>query len=316
MNTLSCFICSSKVEFFLPSQEKEAYLKFPFYPTFQSEEDLETLISKVLEISGLEKDTIVFPISSFQKFTVFRRESLTLNDIFIHNSSYGYFYLDNFNLISSHNSSLCSLHFTNRMDNVLSNRSIYPCNVYNNDLEEVAFFSKSITTTYQSPYSQIIFAGDYLGNLNINSEYKMNLITNLLKSGFYEVLIDFKNQFPHFMNLKMNTALSLKNPSFSKFFYLISTDQDLELLIENGSNSKLLNTKNNDFYFLHSDYKSKLKLKFKNRQIGKGEVEVDPEFGGILIDARSEKTKKEDAGIDGFKKLQIALEKNYDYSNF
>jgi hypothetical protein len=317
MNILSCFVSSNKLDLYLKGGSEEVYLEYPFYSSFQPFEDLEVLLKKVFQSLGLEIDkTLILISSSVGEFSIFNRVSQDLSSQIQKNSDFGYFYFDNLNLISSHNESVCSLNFTRRTDNLIANRSIYPVNIFNNDIEETAFFSKSLSNSYKCPYSKVVFGGDYFVNQEILSEYKMNFITNSLSSGFYEVFLDFKNSFPHFMNLKINTSDSPKSPTFTKFFYLLTSDQDIEVTLDNGTVYKLIDLKKKDLYFLHSDYKTKIKLKFKNRQIGKGDYELDPLFVGILIDNRSSQEKKSEIGVPGFKKLQEEIDRNNDYSNF
>lgn len=300
---------------------KSSKFAFSFYPTFQNEKDLEYLISSFLKTLKIKPTDCLFLVTNtLYPYNLFGKPSFSLNELISKDKDYQYIYFDNLTLLSNDNISALSLGLSTRSDNFVSNRSLFPAKVFNNDLEEIVFFSKSIEKNYSFKKKKIILGGDYFGNSEVPNEYKINLISEILTSGFYEVYIDSDCEYPHFANLNIQTNIGYKSPRFEKFVYLFISEKDMEFTLERKDNQKYLDIKKGDILFLHSDIENKNRvvdlpvLKYKGKEIGKGDLVIDRDFGGVFIDRRSTSQKKDNLGIESLRQVISTIEKTYDYS--
>ncbi len=321
MYILSCFITSNKVFILVYKNGVYSNYDFSFYPSFQDKEDLEYLLKSLLKNLKISVSDCLFLFSStFYNYNVLDKPTVSLNELISKDKDYLYIYFDNLTLISQKNLSCASLGLSKRSDNFLSNRSIFQSKVFNNDLEEVVYFSKSLNDNISSPKKKVVLGGDYFTDANIPNEFKINFVSEILSGGFYEIYIDYLNEYPHFASLNIHTNIGYKKPKFEQFIYLITTEKDSELLFENKSVNKLLPVKKDETMFIHSDIdKSNLKsnplLKYKGKDLGKGEISLDTSFGGLFIDKRSYKNKKENFGVESLRQVLNSIEKSHDYSN-
>lgn len=322
MYILSCFTTSNRVYILVFKNGQYSNFEFPFYPSFQGKDDLEYLIKNLLKSLKISPVDCLFLFSStFYHYNILEKPTVYLNELISKDKEYLYIYFDNLTLISSKNISVSSLGLSKRSDNFVSNRSIFQSRVFNNDLEEVVYFSKSTKETISTNKQKIVLGGDYFTNRDIPNEYKINFISEILSSGFYEIYIDYNNDYPHFASLNIHTTIGYKKPNFEKFIYLFTSEKDIEILFENKNGSKLIDTKKNEISFIHSDFgegkiPNKVKISFKGKEIAKGELEVDTDFGGILVDRRNFKSKKENFGVESLRQVLSSIEKSYDYSNY
>ncbi len=321
MYILSCFITSNKVFILVYKNGVYSNYDFSFYPSFQGKEDLEFLLKSLLKNLKISASDCLFLFSStFYSYNLLDKPTVSLNELISKDKDYLYIYFDNLTLISQKNLSCASLGLSKRSDNFLSNRSVFQSKVFNNDLEEVVYFSKSLNDTISSSKKKVILGGDYFTDTSIPNEFKINFISEILSSGFYEIYIDYLNEYPHFASLNIHTNIGYKKPKFEPFIYLISSEKDSELLFENRSTNKYLSLKKDETMFIHTDedknnIKSSPLLKYKGRELGKGEVLIDTSFGGLFIDRRSYKNKKENFGVESLRQVLNSIEKSHDYSN-
>ncbi len=315
MIILSLFITSNKVFLLLNNNGKFLNEVFPFYPFFQSNYDLEFLINSYLKSLSLESSNVsVIPISTIFNYEVFGKKSNYLSIELNNKNDFLYIYFDNLTFYSVENASTTSFGFTNRSDNFISNRSVYSCNKFNGDLEEVVYFSKAINKPYCSTFQRVVLGGDYFNNAEIPNEFKLNLITELLEKGFYEIYIDQDNAYPNFLNFRNNTSVPLKSIDFQKFCYLLSSDKPVEILLESKSTQKYLNLKINETYFLHIN-QEELKFKYKSKLFKNKEILLNSKFPGIFFDFRTIMEKKSNLGIENLRRVLLSIEQNNDYSS-
>lgn len=316
MNTLSIFISSNKVIFLLESSGNFKSESFSFYPFIQSKEDLEFLVISYLKTQDLGFDEVnIIPISTIHNLQIFGKKINFLTYELSKRGDFLYIYLDNLTLYSTKNISLTSLGLSVRSDNFISNRGFFSTNKFTGDIEEIVYLSKSLSDTYQTQHTKVVFGGDYFTNPEIPNEFKLNLISEILSKGFYEVYLDLKNEFPNYLNLRNNTSSSLRPVEFFKFTYLVSSEKTVELIVELNNKPKYLNIKQNETYFLHFKNEKDLKLKYKGKEIKNAETYLDTEFSGLLVDLRTAKEKKINLGVESFRKVLNSLEKENDYAS-
>lgn len=323
MYILSVFITSNSVYLLVYKEGKANNYRFSFYPSFQTEKDVEFLISSFLKSLKIKTTDCLFLITStFYQYNLFGKPSFSLNELIVKDKEFQYLYFDNLTLIGNENISSASLGLSVRSDNFVANRSVYPAKVFNNDLEEVVFFSKSLDKNIISKKRKVVIGGDYFSNPEVPNEYKISILSEILSSGFYEIYLDPESEYPHFANLNIQTNIGYKSPKFVKFVYLFVSEKDMEFMLERRAESKFIEVKKRDILFLHSDIDTSKKtdsnpvLKYKGREIGKGELELDREFGGVFIDRRTFTEKKDNLGIESLRQVIISIEKTHDYSSF
>ena len=316
MNILSLFVTSNKVYFLANIKSNLKTFEFSYYPSFQTNSDLEFLVNKFLESIKLTiEDVNVIPISTVYEIVIFWKTSKNLTQELTGFTDFTYIYFDNLNFYSSKNISATSLGLSKRSDNFISNRHKFATPEFTGDVEEIVFLSKSIIETYKSQKRKIVIGGDYFTNPDIPNEYKMNLISEIMSAGFYEVYIDSKNEFPNILNLKNSTSVPIKEPEFEKFIYLITTEKDAQLLFKKEGIRKYLEIGKNETYFLHFNELEALNLEFKGREISKGSLDLDSSFAGIFVDKRSLIDKKNNLGVESFRKVLNSIDRNNDYSS-
>jgi len=313
---LSIFITSNKVFLLLGINGNLKTEIFSFYPYFQTKEDLEFLVTSYLKSQALKREEVlILPISTIYNFSIFGKKvnflSLELNN----KSDFCYIYFDNLNFYSTKNIATSSLGLSTRSDNFISNRSVFSANKFTNDIEEIVFLSKSINETYKPEFKKVVLGGDFFSNIEIPNEFKLNLISELLAQGFYEIYLDTKNEYPNLLNLKNNSSLILKNTEFEKFTYLITSEKYLEIMLLNPNSQKYLNLKPNETFFLHFKNEKNLHLKLKGKDIGNLELLLDTEFSGLFIDGRSYINKKKNLGVESFRKVLASIDKDNDYAS-
>jgi len=320
---LSVFITSNSLYLLLHKDGKSSNFRFSFFPTFQTEEDLEFLITSFLKSLKIKPTDCLFLVTStLNQYNLFGKPSFSLNELVSKDKDFQYIYFDNLTLISSENISCASLGLSVRSDNFVANRSIYSAKVFNNDLEEVVFFSKSMNKNITTKKKKVVFGGDYFSNPEVPNEYKISIISEILAAGFYEIYIDQDSEYPHFANLNIQTNIGYKVPKFSKFVYLFVSEKDMEFMLERDTDSKYIEVPKKEVLFLHTDNDSRNKsqknptLKYKGKEIGKGELDLDREFGGLFFDRRGYAEKKENLGIESLRQVINSIEKTYDYSSF
>lgn len=315
MKILSVFITSNKVCLLLCSNGVFKSETFNFYPFFQDKEDLEFLIISYINSQNIDFEEInIIPISTIFDLNIFGKKVNFLTAELRNRNDFLYIYLDNLNFYSSKNISASSLGLSKRSDNFISNRSVYSANKFTGDVEEIVYLSKSINDTYQTDLKKVVLAGDYFTNPEIPNEFKLNLLSEVLTKGFYEVYLDIHNEFPNFLNVRNNTSVNLKGVDFEKFTYLISSEKLVELLFESGHSQKYLNLEINSTFYLHFE-EINLRLKFKGKEIGSGEVLLDKDFPGLFIDLRTYENKKKNLGLESFRKVLSSIEKENDYTS-
>lgn len=316
MKILSIFITSNRISVLVNYDNKVRTETFNFYPFFQGSKEIEYLVESYLKSQELDiKEFIVIPISTIFNFKIFGVNCKFLSIELQKREDFLYIYFDNLNLYSSKNISLTSFGLSNRSDNFISNRSVFSADKFTGDIEEIIYLSKSVNDSYKSASRVIVFGGDYFSNPSIPNEFKLNLMSEVLVNGFYEIYIDTQNEYPNFLNLRNNSSLGLKNLEFEKFCYLVSSDKSIEMLLESGQTQKFLNLKLNETFFLHFKNENDLKLKIKGKDVKNGDYKLDTEFSGFFIDLRSPAEKKKNLGFESFKKVLISIEKDYDYSS-
>ncbi len=316
MKILSVFITSNKVNFLLNLEGKFKFETFSFYPFFQEKDALEFLVSSYLRSLALRiEDVTIIPISTIYNYTIFGKRVNFLSVELQNKNDFLYIYLDNLNLYSTKNISLTSFDLSTRSDNFISNRSVYSSNKFTGDIEEIVYLSKSLNDSYKTEFKKIVFGGDYFTNREIPNEFKLNLISEILEQGFYEVYLDYENEYPNFLNLRNNSSIALKSLDFEKFCYLITSTKNVELLFEFQNKQKYLNLKQNETYFLNFDNNVQLKLKYKGKDIGNNETILDSDFSGLFIDLRDRNEKKRNLGVESFRKVLASIEKNHDYTS-
>lgn len=323
MYILSIFITSNSVHLLVYKDGVGKNYSFPFYPNFQDEKELEYLMINFLKTIKVSPESCLFLITSTtESYTLFGKPSFTLNELQLKDKDFFYVYFDNLTLIGNENISSASLGLTTRSDNFVSNRSIFPSKVFNNDLEEIVFFSKSINQLFKTKKRKIVLGGDYFSNEDVPNEYKINFVSEILGPGVYEIYLDTNFMYPHYANLNIQTNVGFKSPGYSKFVYLFNSEKDMEFLLNRSSDAKFFEIKRNEVLFLHTDIDSKkdkeenLNIKFKGKEFGKGDLNIDREFGGIFFDRRNSFTKKENLGIESLRQVINSIEKSHDYSNF
>jgi len=288
---------------------------FSFFPYFQTQKDLDYLIEKFMESTNLSHSNLkIEGITTVFDFVVGGKKAKNLNTE-IKNQEFLYIYFDNLIFYSEKNISCLTLGISSRSDNFISNRGVYSTTEFTGDAEELIFMSKAIRETFTTNKRKVVLGGDYFTNSSIPNEYKLNLISEILSSGIYEVYIDRDNSFPNYINLKSEPDLDLKNVSFDKFTYLLTSEKDLQLMFEQEGKNKYLNLPFDETYFLYFDNDSDLKLKFKGKDIGKIDEIADRQFAGMFIDRRRFATKKDTFGIENFRKVLASIEKENDYSS-
>jgi hypothetical protein len=313
---LSLFITSNRIIVLLNNEGVIKNETFIFYPFFQTSKDIEFLINSYFKSLSLElKDFLIIPITTIFGFEIFGVKPKFLSIELEKKNDFLYVYLDNLNFYSSKNISISSLGLSNRSDNFISNRSIYSANKFTGDIEEIIYLSKSINDFYKSNSRIVVFGGDYFTNDEIPNEFKLNLISEVLNNGFYEIYIDKRNEYPNFLNLRNNSSISLKNVEFEKFCYLVTSDKLVELLLESNKTQKYLNVKLNETFFLHFKNEIDLKIKYKGRDLKNGELLLDTDFSGFFIDLRSILEKKRNLGLESLRKVLASIEKENDYSS-
>jgi hypothetical protein len=316
VNILSVFISSNRSIFLLNCGGLIKTEVFNFYPFFQSKEDLEFLVSSYLKSQGLRVGEVtIIPISTIFNFPIFGKQVNFISVELSKKSEFLYVYLDNLTLYSNKNISLTSIGLSKRSNNFIANRSVFSTNKFNGDIEEIVYLSRSINDTLKTFHKKVVFGGDYFTNPEIPNEFKLNLMTEILESGFYEIYLDKHNEFPNFLNLRNNSAVPLKSPDFQKFSYLITSEKLVEILFESKNTHKFLNLKLNDTFFLHFKSEKDLKLKYKGKDLKKGETLLDTNFSGIFFDLRSSFEKKKHLGVESFRKVLKSIESEHDYSS-
>lgn len=316
MNILSIFIASTKVYLLLNSKQKSKTYEFSFYPSFQSSDDLEFLITKFLESISLSLDEVnVLPITTIHNLKIFGKAPRFISEELETFEDFTYIYFDNLTFYSKQNISATSFGLSRRSDNFISNRSVYASGEFTGDVEEIVYLSKSTSQNLKSPYRKVVMGGDYFSNAGIPNEYKMNLLSEILSSGFYEIFFDLKNEFPNYLNLKNSTSIDFKPPEFEKFIYLISSEKDAQLLFKKEGSSKYLEVGKDETFFLHFNELESIQLDFKGKETSKGSLTLDPEFAGVFVDRRSFSNKKENFGVESFRKVLNSIDKNNDYSS-
>ncbi len=316
MKILSVFITSNNVNLLLNIDGKFKNEAFPFYPYFQSKEDLEYLITSYIKSLALRIDDLtILPISTAFDFPVFGKKVNFLSNELLNKKDFLYIYFDNLSLYSQKNISLTSLGLSTRSDNFISNRSVFSANKFTGDVEEIIYLSKSINDSYRTELKKVVLGGDYFTNTEIPNEFKLNLISEILERGFYEIYIDSENSYPNFLNLRNNSSIAIKSLDFEKFCYLISSIKSTELLFEQNNTQKYLHMKLNETYFLNFNQSESLKLKYKGKDIGNNELLIDSDFSGLFVDLRDTFEKKKNLGVESFRKVLASIEKNNDYTS-
>lgn len=316
MNILSIFITSTKVYLSLNTKSKVKTYDFSFYPSFQSSSDLEFLISKFVESVSLSlEDVNILPISTIYELKVFGKTTRFLTEELEAFQDFTYVYFDNLTFYSLENISAASLGLSKRSDNFISNRSVYASAEFTGDVEEIVYLSKSMTKNLKSLHRKVVIGGDYFSNIEIPNEYKMNLLSEILGSGFYEIYFDTQNVFPNYLNLKNSTSFEYKLPEFEKFIYLITSEKRLQLLLKKEGSSKYLEVSDEETFFLHFNELENIQLDYKGRDISKGSLLLDSDFAGVFVDRRSFASKKENLGIESFRRVLNSIDRNNDYSS-
>ncbi len=316
MKILSVFITSNKVFLLLNIDGKFKNESFPFYSFFQTKEDLEYLITSYIKSLALKiNELTILPITTAFDFPIFGKRVNFISNELLNKKDFLYIYLDNLNLYSQRNISLTSLGLSTRSDNFISNRSVFSANKFTGDVEELVYLSKSINDSYRTDLKKIVLGGDYFTNEEIPNEFKLNLISEILERGFYEIYIDSENNYPNFLNIRNNSSIAIKSLEFEKFCYLISSIKNTELLFEQKNTQKYLHLKLNETYFLNFNQNESLKLKYKGKDIGNSELSIDPDFSGLFVDLRDQVEKKKNLGVESFRKVLACIEKNNDYTS-
>lgn len=315
MNVLSVFITSNRLYFLLSLGNSIRNFTFSFFPYFQGQKDLDFLVEKFIQSTNLQtNDLKVEVITTIYDLQVLGKKAKFLNNE-ISKLDFTYIYFDNLTFYSHKNISCLTLGISIRSDNFISNRGVYSTTEFTGDSEEIIFMSKAIRETYSPKTKKVVFAGDYFTNSDIPNEYKVNLMAELLSSGFYELYVDKNNSLPNLLNLNESGVFDPSILDLEKFIYLISTEKDVQALIEYQGKSKYINTNYGETFFLHFMEEPNMTGKFKGRDIGKVEEIMDTEFPGMFIDRRKFEDKKDNFGIDNFRKVLNSIEKSHDYSS-
>lgn len=329
MNLLAIFITSNKLflSFVLKKQgtsETQNYnFEFPYYPSINNPRDIEMIIKSYIKKLNLTiSEFKIFPMSTIYSYEVFGVKNKFISNCLRNFNDFLYIYFDNFVFYSTESVSGMSFGLSKRSDNFVSNRSHFSSQTFLGDLEEILFLSKSIDFVYRPPKTKVVLAGDYFSNPKIQYELKLNLVLELIEKGFYEIYLDEEVLFPNYLNLIQEDTLSksygLQCPDFFKFFYLISSEKDAEVFLKkSGQKLSSIEVKKNEVSFLHSSYEKtpSIQLNYKGAEIGKGQLDVDPEFKGVLIDKRNYKFKKDNLALESLRKVIDSIQKNYDYSS-
>jgi hypothetical protein len=326
MNLLSIFITSNKVflRFLLKNNlsYKELKLVYPFYPSFNTSSDLENLIKAIVKRNNFSiNDFTILPLTTMHAMNLFGVETMYLSNSLRKFQDFLYIYFDNLQFFSSENASGMSFGLSKKSDNFISNRSIFPSQNFLGDLEEVLFFSTSIEEILHSNSRKVILGGDYFSNHKIPYELKLNLISELLDKGFYEIYLDEQNEFPNFLNLIQNKPMTenynLIPPEYFEFFYYSNIRKAKDILIKSESGKKSLKINKDEVMFVHSPeiFNEKFSISYTNSNNTQENVEINPKFQGVFIDSRSNKYKKSKIGLENLRKVVDSIQKNYDYSN-
>lgn len=326
MNLLSIFITSNKVFLrFLVKQNssyRELKLVYPFYPSFNSVSDLENLIKAIIKKNNFNlKDFLIVPLTTIYSMKVFGVETSFLTNSLKRFQDFLYIYFDNLTFYSSENISGMSFGLSKKSDNFISNRSIFPSQNFLGDLEEVLFFSSSTDEMFQTSSRKVVFGGDYFSNNKIPYELKLNIISELLEKGIYEVYLDEECEFPNYINLTQNKPMTesfnLLSPDFFHFFYYLNLRKPKNVLLNSSLGKKVLKVSKDDTFFVHSPEVSPetFNLSYQNSNNKLESIEIDPKFQGVFIDSRSSNFKKSKIGLENLRKVVEAIQKNHDYSS-
>jgi len=329
VNLLGIFVTSNKLflRFFLKkenSTETQNYnFEFPYYPSINNPKDIEMVVRSYIKKLNLTiSDFKIFPMSTIYSFEVFGVKNKFLSNCLRNFDDFLYIYFDNFVFYSTESVSGMSFGLSKRSDNFVSNRSHFSAQNFLGDLEETLFLSKSIDFVYRPSKTKVVLAGDYFSNSKVQYELKLNLVLELIEKGFYEIYLDEEVLFPNYLNLIQEDTLTktheIKCPDFFKFFYLLSSEKDMDVFFKRSGQKLLpLEVKKNEVSFLHSTYEKNpsIQLIYKGSEIGKGQLDIESEFKGVLIDKRSYKFKKDFLALESLRKVIDSIQKNYDYSS-
>jgi len=325
MNLLSIFIASNKVflRFLLKNNlsYKELKLVYPFYPSFNTSSDLENLVKVILKRNNLNiKDFVILPFTTIYSMKIFGIETLFLSNSLRNFQDYLYIYFDNLTFFSSENVSGMSFGLSKKSDNFVSNRNIFPSQNFIADLEEVLFFTKSIEEIFQTNSRKVVLGGDYFSNRKIPYELKLNLISEILDKGFYEIYLDEQNEFPNYLNLIQNKpiteVLNISSPDYFHFFYYFNLKKSGKFFLNSISRKKSIDISKEETLFIHSPevFKEEFYMSYTDSNNSQEKIEINPEFQGIFIDLRSNNLKKSKTGLENLRKVVDSIQKNNDYS--
>ena len=325
MNLLSIFITSNKVflRFLLKNNfsYKELKLVYPFYPSFNTSSDLENLIKAIVKRNNFSiNDFTILPLTTMHAMNLFGVETMYLSNSLKKFQDFLYIYFDNLQFFSSENASGMSFGLSKKSDNFISNRSIFPSQNFLGDLEEVLFFSTSIEEIFHSNSRKVILGGDYFSNHKIPYELKLNLISELLDKGFYEIYLDEQNEFPNYLNLIQNKpiteVLNISSPDYFHFFYYFNLKKSGKFFLNSISRKKSIDISKEETLFIHSPevFKEEFYMSYTDSNNSQEKIEINPEFQGIFIDLRSNNLKKSKTGLENLRKVVDSIQKNNDYS--
>lgn len=325
MNLLSIFITSNKVFLrFLVKENssfRELKLVYPFYPSFKLSSDLENLIKAVIKKNNFnQKDFLILPLTTIYSMKIFGVETEFLTNSLRRFQDFQYIYFDNLTFYSTENISGMSFGLSKKSDNFISNRSIFPSQNFLGDLEEVLFFSSSTDEMFQTQRRKIVFGGDYFSNSSIPYELKLNLISELLDKGIYEIYLDEECDFANYLNLTQNKPMTesynLLPPEYFHFFYYLNLRKPKNVLLNSKLGKKVMKVSKDDTFFVHSPeiFSETFKLSYLNSNNNPENIEVNPLFQGVFVDSRSNNFKKSKVGLENLRKVVEAIQKNHDYS--
>lgn len=298
----------------LKTQNSTRNFTFSFFPYFQNQKDLDYLIDKFIQSTNLSEENLhISAISTVYDFEVMGKKTKYLN-LELNNLDFDYIYFDNLTFYSTKNISCLTLGISSRSDNFISNRGVYSSTEFTGDAEELIFMSKAIRDTYTFKKRKVVIGGDYFTNSDIPNEYKMNLMTEILSSGLYEIYLDKNNLLPNYLNLRTDSSFDPQTIAFEKFVYLLTSERDLQIMFEFEGSNKYVNVPSSQTYFLHFSNEKNLIGKFKGKEILKIEEVLDTDFAGMFIDRRNFSDKKDNFGIENFRQLLNSIEKGHDYS--